>query len=312
MPRDAKNQPAVGWYRDPSGRFEFRYWDGNQWRAEVTAKGRHHFDPPTWPAPSERQGSTQSAPNGSGLERESPRPFASAQLTFGTTAKLAAARPGTEQSPPPGLTKQAVIVGAVSFSAGVAMVAAEQLAAGAAALIFVLATLVGGWAVASGLILWLKSRGPRQPHTPKLRTAKRPRIPREPKKQVPQLSSKCVICGRPLTNTQSMRARVGSTCIKTYGPRYAWVVNPEHIAWRKLLDSAEAKRAAEQARLNAMHAEATKAYPVKLQAWEAERLTPLGRSRVARRLVACHRLILGCVVAPLGTFAGLAAALPLT
>jgi hypothetical protein len=310
VPRDAKTQPAVGWYRDPSGRFEFRFWDGNQWRAEVTANGSHHFDPPTWPAPSERQGSTQSASPGSDLEPESPRPFASAQLTSSRTAKPAAAGPGAEHRPPTRLTKQAVIVGAVSFSAGVAMVAAEQLAAGAAALIFVLATLVGGWAVANGLVLWLKSRGPRQPRTPKLGTAKRPRIPREPKKQVPQLSSKCVICGRPLTNTQSMRARVGTTCIKTYGPRYAWVVNPEHIAWRKLLESAEATRAAEQTRLNAVHAEATRAYPLALQAWEAERLTPLGQSRAARRLVARHRLILGGVVAPVGTFVGLAAALP--
>jgi hypothetical protein len=311
VPRDAKTQPAVGWYRDPSGRFEFRFWDGNQWRAEVTANGRHHVDPPTWPAPSARPGATQSARPGSDLQDESPRPLAPAQLTSSRTAKSAAAGPSTKHSPPTGLTKQAAIVGAVSFSAGVAMVAAEQLAPGAAALIFVFATLIGGWAVASGLILWVKSRGPRQPCTPKLRTAKRPRIPREPRKQVPQLSSKCVICGRPLTNNQSMRARVGSTCIKTYGPRYAWVVNPEHIAWRQL-DSAEAKRAAEQARLNAVHAEATRAYPLELQAWEAERLTPLGQSRAAKRLVAAHRLILAGVVAPVGTFVGLAAALPLT
>lgn len=311
MPRDAKTQPAVGWYRDPSGRFEFRFWDGNQWRAEVTANGRHHLDPPTWPAPLGRQGSAQSASPGSDLERDSPRPFASAQLTSSSTAKSGAAGQGTEHSPPARLTKQVVVVGAVSFSAGVAMVAAEQLAAGAAALILVLATLVGSWAVGSGLILWFKSRGPRQPRPPKLRTAKRPRIPREPKKQVLQLSSKCVICGRPLTNIQSMRARVGSTCIKTYGPRYAWVVNPEHIAWRKLLDSAEAKRAAEQARLNAMHAQATRAYPLELQAWEAERLTLLGQSRAATQLVAGHRLILGGVVEPVGTLVGLAAALQL-
>lgn len=40
--------PAVppGWFTDPAGRFDLRYWDGNQWTEHVVRGGQQHTDPP--------------------------------------------------------------------------------------------------------------------------------------------------------------------------------------------------------------------------------------------------------------------------
>ena len=41
-------QPAVpaGWYADPAGRFELRYWDGGTWTEHVSRAGQQFTDPP--------------------------------------------------------------------------------------------------------------------------------------------------------------------------------------------------------------------------------------------------------------------------
>jgi hypothetical protein len=41
-------EPAVpaGWYADPSGRFELRYWDGSAWTEHVSRAGQQFTDPP--------------------------------------------------------------------------------------------------------------------------------------------------------------------------------------------------------------------------------------------------------------------------
>ena len=36
----------AGWYADPSGRYELRYWDGNQWTEHVSRGGQQSTDPP--------------------------------------------------------------------------------------------------------------------------------------------------------------------------------------------------------------------------------------------------------------------------
>ena len=36
---------ASGWYADPAGRFELRYWDGDRWTASVARDGRQTTDP---------------------------------------------------------------------------------------------------------------------------------------------------------------------------------------------------------------------------------------------------------------------------
>jgi hypothetical protein len=45
---DASPAPAVpsGWYADPSGRFEIRYWDGESWTEHVSRGGQQSTDPP--------------------------------------------------------------------------------------------------------------------------------------------------------------------------------------------------------------------------------------------------------------------------
>lgn len=40
--------PSVpaNWYKDPSGRFEMRYWNGTQWTEHVATAGKQSIDPP--------------------------------------------------------------------------------------------------------------------------------------------------------------------------------------------------------------------------------------------------------------------------
>ena len=35
------------WYKDPAGRYEFRYWDGTKWTEHVSRGGVRYSDPPT-------------------------------------------------------------------------------------------------------------------------------------------------------------------------------------------------------------------------------------------------------------------------
>ena len=45
---DPAPTPAVpaGWYADPAGRFELRYWDGGTWTEHVSRAGQQFTDPP--------------------------------------------------------------------------------------------------------------------------------------------------------------------------------------------------------------------------------------------------------------------------
>lgn len=36
----------AGWYPDPAGRYELRYWDGSQWTEHVSRAGQQYTDPP--------------------------------------------------------------------------------------------------------------------------------------------------------------------------------------------------------------------------------------------------------------------------
>ena len=44
-PATAPSVPA-GWYADPAGRFELRYWDGSTWTEHVSRAGQQYTDPP--------------------------------------------------------------------------------------------------------------------------------------------------------------------------------------------------------------------------------------------------------------------------
>jgi hypothetical protein len=43
--------PQADWYPDPSGRFQFRYWDGEAWSGHVATDGRTEWDTPGAPNP---------------------------------------------------------------------------------------------------------------------------------------------------------------------------------------------------------------------------------------------------------------------
>jgi hypothetical protein len=44
-PPPTPSVPA-GWYADPAGRYELRYWDGNTWTEHVSRGGQQYTDPP--------------------------------------------------------------------------------------------------------------------------------------------------------------------------------------------------------------------------------------------------------------------------
>lgn len=45
-PAAAESAVPAGWYADPSGRFELRYWDGAAWTEHVSRAGQQETDPP--------------------------------------------------------------------------------------------------------------------------------------------------------------------------------------------------------------------------------------------------------------------------
>ena len=42
----AATATPAGWYPDPSGRYEMRYWDGDKWTEHVSRQGQTYTDPP--------------------------------------------------------------------------------------------------------------------------------------------------------------------------------------------------------------------------------------------------------------------------
>lgn len=158
----------------------------------------------------------------------------------------------------------------------------------------VVATVLVVWMVvcAAGVLAHLD---PRRPRRPRAARARMPRVRREPPSKIPLLASHCVICGRPLTNQQSMLARVGSTCIKRHGPRPAWQDNPDHHRWIAERAAADAARAAEQARLDVQFDRAIAAYPAAEQAWRDELGSSDGLRRRERRRMALGRLGVGAM-----------------
>ena len=45
-PAAATPSVPAGWYADPSGRYELRYWDGTEWTEHVSRAGQQFTDPP--------------------------------------------------------------------------------------------------------------------------------------------------------------------------------------------------------------------------------------------------------------------------
>ena len=45
-PAPVESAVPAGWYADPSGRYELRYWDGSAWTEHVSRAGQQFTDPP--------------------------------------------------------------------------------------------------------------------------------------------------------------------------------------------------------------------------------------------------------------------------
>ena len=45
-PATSASAAPAGWYADPSGRYELRYWDGGAWSEHVARGGQQFTDPP--------------------------------------------------------------------------------------------------------------------------------------------------------------------------------------------------------------------------------------------------------------------------
>ena len=46
-PQSAVPSVPADWYKDPAGRYEYRYWDGSKWTDNVSRAGVTYKDPPT-------------------------------------------------------------------------------------------------------------------------------------------------------------------------------------------------------------------------------------------------------------------------
>ena len=191
---------------------------------------------------------------------------------------------------------------------GTAMVLAEPIAAWMPVLLLLASICLSMALLLRGATVWWRHRDPRRPRAPRLQRARLPWLPSEPPQQVHELAYNCVICGRPLTNPQSMRARVGSTCIQRYGPRYKLVPNPDHERWRGLVAAAEADRAAEQARLKHAYERAVDEHRRLVATWEQERASPGGQIRQRRRSDGRRLMIVGSASVP-ALIVGVSAAL---
>ncbi|GAA2147064.1 hypothetical protein GCM10009844_23910 [Nocardioides koreensis] len=195
------------------------------------------------------------------------------------------------------------------FVAGVSMVLSEPVSRVLPVLLFLLCFLAALALLLTGTPTWFRTRDPKRPRAPRAVQATRRRVPPEPGRQVHEIAYNCVICGRPLTNAQSMRARVGSTCIQRYGPRYKMVPNPEHERWRGLVAAAEADRVDEQARLDVEHLRAMTQYQQVADVWAAERASPAGQARREARQVGGRLMLIGVTALPV-MLMGIAVTLP--
>lgn len=186
-----------------------------------------------------------------------------------------------------------------SIPLGAAMVAGEALAPVVPGLLFMLYVLIAAAAFLRGLVEWVRRRDPPRPRAPRRPIAKRSRVPREPKRLIHEIAHNCVICGRPLTNRESMRARVGSTCIKRYGPRFKLIENPDHATWRRTVAAAEMERAAKQSRLDAEFDRAVVLHQERERAWAAEVAATAGQERRQQRKAASRLVASSVASAPL-------------
>ncbi len=88
---------------------------------------------------------------------------------------------------------------------------------------------------------------------------------------MPDIVSRCIKCGRPLTNPVSMRHRVGTECIKRYGSQARQVPNPAYTEWCERKARADAERTEQQVAFDAEFARERATYEHALATWRGVR-----------------------------------------
>ncbi|GIL33979.1 hypothetical protein [Phycicoccus sp. DTK01] len=151
----------------------------------------------------------------------------------------------------------------------------------------VLGTAVGSGLLGSTLaaVVWAAVLGHRQsamspfkdppaPVAPVLELVALGPVPPEPDRRVLEESDSCVICGRPLTNADSSKARVGTQCIQVHGPRFKMVENLAWVRWSTELVAARAEQAQRQAEADAAHSRAVATHAQQYERWQEELASP--------------------------------------
>lgn len=94
----------AGWYPDPLGRFDHRYWDGTAWTEHVSRDGRQEIDPVDGASGATSAASSGTAPGGATATDPTPdsAPTDVSWTAPGTGAPAAPTHGGGGAPPPPG------------------------------------------------------------------------------------------------------------------------------------------------------------------------------------------------------------------
>jgi hypothetical protein len=85
--------PVAGWYRDPTGRHELRYWDGAMWTTAVRTDGARQLDPdlrpPSAPVPAATHRPAEAGRAATRAATRPRSPMVAGTLTLGGAALIA-------------------------------------------------------------------------------------------------------------------------------------------------------------------------------------------------------------------------------
>ena len=84
------NSPQPGWHPDPTGRFEFRYYNGQRWTSDVAVHGQRYVDPAGVMAPAAATGFPAGAWAPSTVDPSTRKGFAITSFVVGLGALLTA------------------------------------------------------------------------------------------------------------------------------------------------------------------------------------------------------------------------------
>lgn len=119
---------------------------------------------------------------------------------------------------------------------------------------------------------------PRKPSRPTMTRVERFPPLVEPPRLVLEPSLTCEICGRSLTRPESQLARVGTECIKIYGPRNKSVPNPAHEDWSHALIARRVQEIEARTRAEGQYRRELESYRNAIGEWEEEINSPTWRA----------------------------------